>query len=674
MSHMKPGDGSCFNPEEPDSNRGLEFRSNMAVCEVDDYSVYSQLSDEELLQAAAERSLTDKHLPPNSDSSTASSSAPPTPAVPAQTNPNPRQRRPNRHLQYVPPSHPPCSEPPHIPNCANPPTSLFQFLYKGLKREFSPLQSLIMNGDVESLVDLVRQKSSSLMESNNEGWIALHEAAYYGQLQCVSVLVSAHPDSVNRGTLKNQTALLLAACRGNISCVAFLLKHGADPNIANTDRETPLYTASEHPNEAIVTLLLRFGAQVNRSCIQGTSALHEACRHGQPELCSVLLEAGADLQTRNIYGISPFFTAAQHGHVEVLHLLAKRGADINGQAVDGASPLFEACKNGHVSAVDALLSLKADPNRSMKSGLLPLHVAVQNNHSRIVSMLIPVTSRVRVRHSGISPLHIAAEKDRDDIMELLIESGLDVNAKLSKGRSRMYEDRRCTALYFSVYNGNLEATEMLLQAGANPNLDVFNPLLIAVRLGWMDMATLLLRYGADVNAQVSTQLSSFPSSILLSMESVPMLKLMLDNGCDARPCFHCPYGQKQHPAITPSRRPVEEMQNSSDAPTQHNIQFCEAVSSPALERISGPIISMLLDYVSHVHLCSRLLEVLGSRSDWMLIKLKACPPHPLMQLCRLKIRHLVGVQRLKLLHTLLLPVRLTRFLQYNVSPGLTCPR
>ncbi|XP_071323712.1 ankyrin repeat and SOCS box protein 2-like isoform X2 [Trachinotus anak] len=558
----------------------------MAVSEVDleDYTVYSQLSDEELLQIAVERSLTDIHLPPDSDQTTsaaaaaaaaASSSLAPTAlAAPTQTNPNLRQRHPDppKNLYYVPPSQPLPPDPPEVPNSANPPTALCQFLYQGFRRELSPLQALIINGDAEALMNLVRRRSSSLTDPDDEGWIALHEAAFYGQLQCVRILIRAHPDSVNRCNLRNQTALPLAAERGNVSCVDFLLKHGANPNIANKDRETPLLTACQHPNEAIVDLLLRSGAQVNHCCSQGLTALHEACRHGRPELCRMLLEAGANLQTKNIYGLQPFFIAAQHGHVDVIHLLAKKGADINGQAGDGASPLYEACKNGHVSAVEVLLSLRADTNRSTKSRLLPLHVAVQNNHIRIVSMLIPVTSRVRIRHSGISPLHIAAERNRDDILELLIESGFDINAKLSKERYRMYEDRRSTALYFSVYNGNLEAAEMLLKAGANPNLDVFNPLLIAVRLGWMDMATLLLRYGADVNAQISTQPSSFPSAILLTMECLPMLKLLLDNGCDVQACFNCPYGIKPHPATTRSCCPIEEMQVSGDEPPQRHIQ------------------------------------------------------------------------------------------------------
>ncbi|KAL7388113.1 hypothetical protein ABVT39_007366 [Epinephelus coioides] len=622
---------------------------------VDDYSVYSHLSDEELLQIAVERSLSDTHLPSGQSSSSSSAAAaaaaavaPPPCAAPTRTNPNPVQRHPG-----PPPPSQPC-----VQNSVNPPTGLFQFIYRGIRSEFSPLQSLIINGDVEALKDLVRRGSSCLTEPNDDGWIALHEAAYYGQLQCVIILVTAHPDSVNRCSLRNQTALRLAAGRGKVSCVDFLLKHGADPNIANKDQETPLFSACENPNEAIVDLLLKFGAQVNRCSTQGVSPLHEACRHGQVKICRTLLESGANLHTRNIYGIQAFFTAAQHGHVDALHLLAKKGADINGQAQDGATPLYEACKNGHFAAVEVLLSLKADANRSTKSGLLPLHVAVQNDHTRIVSLLIPVTSRVRIRTSGISPLHIAAENNSDDIMELLIESGFDVNTKLSEDRSKMYEDRRSTALYFCVYNGNLEAAEMLLEAGADPNLDVFNPLFIAVRLCRMDMAMLLLSYGANVNAQIATQPSSFPAAILLRMESPSMLKLLLDNGCDAQSCFDCPYGQKPHPVMA-SRRPIEEM------------QFCEAVSSPTFCHSAGPIISLMLDYVSHVHLCSQLQDVLRSCSDWMPIILKARPPHPLMQLCRLKIRRQVGVRRLKLLHTLPLPVRLIRFLHYDITCSFT---
>ena len=98
-------------------------------------------------------------------------------------------------------------------------------------------------------------------------------------------------------------------------------------------------------------------------------------------------------------------------------------------------------------------------------------------------MLIPVTSEDRIRQSGISPLHLAAQHDEDEILEVLIQAGYDVNSPLSLDHSQKYPDCRTTALYFSVTNGNLDAAEMLLEAGADPNQDTFQPLLVAVRQG-----------------------------------------------------------------------------------------------------------------------------------------------------------------------------------------------
>ena len=43
------------------------------------------------------------------------------------------------------------------------------------------------------------------------------------------------------------------------------------------------------------------------------------------------------------------------------------------------------------------------------------------------------------------------------------------------------------------------------------------------------------------------------------------------------------------------------------------------------------------------------------------------PPHPLMQLCRLRIRKILGAKRMKTLNALPLPNRLLRFLWYDVE-------
>lgn len=168
---------------------------------------------------------------------------------------------------------------------------------------------------------------------------------------------------------------------------------------------------------------------------------------------------------------------------------------------------------------------------------------------RIVSMLIPATSKARVRRCGISPLHLAAERNQDEILELLIESGFDVNAVLSEDRSTMYEDRRSTTLYFSVINNNIEATSMLLQAGANPNLDTFSSLLVALRQGCISTVTLLVEHGANVNAYIPTHPTTFPATVMFCMKYLTMLKYLMDNGCDALSCFSCLYGSNPHPPL-----------------------------------------------------------------------------------------------------------------------------
>ncbi|XP_010880749.2 ankyrin repeat and SOCS box protein 2 [Esox lucius] len=623
----------------------------------DDYSLYSALSDDELIQLAIERSFTEDRGYMNSIQSSQ--------AGYWQPNSQPNQFTNNRFITRIRDTSaamPLYDFPRRSSNPANPPPNLPNVHFP----DVSHLVSVIENGDVKTLKKIAICNPKSLLVANDDGWISLHEAAYYGQEECLKIILTVHPEMVNRCGTSNQTPLLLSAVCHHVNCVECLLAHGANPNIANKDGETPLFKVCSKPNIKIVDLLLRYGASVHKSCDAGLTPLHEAAGNDNVKICQMLLEAGAEPNATNIYGINSFFMAAQNGGVNVLSFLMVKGVDINWQASDGATPLYEASKNGHKEVVEMLLSKKADANKTTNNGLLPLHVAVQKGHFDIVSMLIPVTSKYRVKRTGISPLHLSAECNRDWILELLIEAGYDVNVQLSDDRSKMYADRRSTALYFAVANNNIEATKILLDAGANPNLDMLNPLLIAVRRGCIDMTVMLVEHGANMNASILTHPCSFPAGILLSMTNLHFLKFLMDNGCDARSCFDCTYGSKPHPPLEISRnRFLQLASNQDETPRKTCVQFCEAISEPTTSRWAGPIIDVLLDYVGHVKLCSRLIEHLDSYPDWAGIKLKAMPPHSLMQLCRLKIRQQVGNQRLRCINKLPLPDRLIEFLNYN---------
>lgn len=539
-----------------------------------------------------------------------------------------------------------------------------------LLRDVDPVVFAIRRGDVKAVNDLATSAPHSLLKENKDGWISLHDAAFCGQTECLKTLLRAHPGSVDKRTLQEQTALLLAVSCEHLSCVRCLLEAGADPDICSKNKETPLYKACELENVEMVSLLLSCGATVNQRCGQGWTALHEAVSRNNTEICEMLIRAGASINPPNTYSITPLIVAAQRGQMRALCYLIGKGADVNMYMCDGVTALHEASKNGHKESVAVLLAKNADANKPTNSGLLPLHVAAQYGHHEIVSLLVSVTSRARLRHCCISPLHLAAEHNRHTVAAVLLKTGVDVNATLAHSHSIQYADRRATALYFAIANDSTETAEVLLNAGASLSLDPVSPLLMAVRQGCVSTVSLLLERGADVNARMAANTTTFPAVVALCMNNLPLLKCLLDNGCDALSCFICTHGRAPHPTSggSPIRTGGNGLQNDNmlplncSEPPERALQFCEWISTSVMCKWAGPIIDLLLEHVGHVQLCSKLTEQLDSREEWLAVKRKSLSPRPLLHLCRLRIRTQMGRHRLKSLTSLPLPDRLIRYL------------
>uniref|UniRef100_A0A665WR29 Ankyrin repeat and SOCS box containing 2b n=1 Tax=Echeneis naucrates TaxID=173247 RepID=A0A665WR29_ECHNA len=536
------------------------------------------------------------------------------------------------------PAAPPAPPPP------DPPSAMTKFCYSEYLSQFrnaggkcnnalsrldiGPVVFAIRRGDVEAVNDLATSAPHSLLKENKDGWIPLHDAAYWGQAECLKALLRG---SVDKRTLQEQTALLLAVSGEHLSCVRCLLEAGADTDINSKNKETPLYKACELENVEMVNLILSYGATVNQRCGQGWTALHEAVSRNNTEICEILIRQMGAL----CYLIGKG-TYAQHAptfHTSELHQI-----------------------------VAELLTKNADANKTTNSGLLPLHILTVNSLPtfavmffintaifvlRVVSLLVSVTSRARLRHSWVSPLHLAAEHNRHTVAAVLLKTGADVNATLAHNHAIQYADHRATALYFAIANGSTEAAEVLLNAGASVSLDPVSPLLMAVRQGCISTVPLLLERGADVDARIPSFPTTFPGVIALCMNNLPLLKCLLNNGCDALSCFVCAYGNAPHPASGGSRVRT----------------FCEWISSPALCKWAGPIIDLLLEYVGHVQLCTKLTELLDSQEQWLAIKKKSVLPRSLQHLCRLSIRTQMGRRRLNSLTSLPLPDRVIQYLR-----------
>lgn len=165
-----------------------------------------------------------------------------------------------------------------------------------------------------------------------------------------------------------------------------------------------------------------------------------------------------------------------------------------------ANDLFDAVRANDVTRVERLLQSGADPNRrSSYDG--PLHVAARLGSPEMLLALIESGAGVELQgYAGMRPLHAAALADQEKAVAVLLDHGAKVDALDNVGRTPLMT-------FLSAEAGNSATLRMLLNAGANPNLEDgagrLHALDYAALHGRADLAELLIAAGADVNARDS---------------------------------------------------------------------------------------------------------------------------------------------------------------------------
>ncbi|KAH0616560.1 hypothetical protein JD844_027756 [Phrynosoma platyrhinos] len=440
------------------------------------------------------------------------------------------------------------------------------------------LVAAIREGQVYDLQKYVKCKYA-LDEADEKGWFPIHEAAAQPIQQILEVIL----DAVKQGS------------------------------------------------HEIASALIEYNCTVNQPCVKRWSAMHEAAKQGQNDIVALLLKNGGNVHLKDGYGVTPLGVAAEYGQCDVLEHLIHKGGDVHATADDGSSILFEAAGGGNPDCIALLLEYGGSGNLPNKAGHLPIHRAAYEGHYLALKYLIPVTSKTAIQKSGQSPMHSAAEGQNPQCLELLIENDFDVNAMLAEHISQSYDDERKTALYFAVSNNDILSTEILLQAGADPNKDPLNCLLVAVRAGNHEIVRLLLSYGANVNCYFNlVNDTHFPSAIQYALNDEIMLRMLLNHGYKVDLCFDCMHGDVFGNSFVWST--LEE-------------DFCDFITVPWMKHLVGRLIRIFIDYMDYVPLCTKLKFALESQKEWTEIREILENPRPLKHLCRLKIRKYIGLER-----------------------------
>lgn len=313
-------------------------------------------------------------------------------------------------------------------------------------------------GDRDALRSILAQGGTSDLSA------LLPPAVQREDLETTGILLEhgANPNLVKEG---EESALCLAADRGNRAMVQLLLERGADPNCEGLDGHLPLAVACRQGHLEIAELLTAHGASVNPSG-QVTMPLRSALLTQKPEMVRFLLTQGADVNQQDEMGL-PLLTIALKDLPSVVPDLLHRGAMVNPRAAMEPSYLNS---RGRLPTQPLMAALWYAPR--YEQTLLKAGATLGSDRDLI--------------------LVAAANQGRLDLLPKLLAYGANINGADIDGE---------TALTQAIVHCP-EAVSMLLEKGAAPNVVTRaqrTPLQLAALMGNPDATHLLLARHVDVN-------------------------------------------------------------------------------------------------------------------------------------------------------------------------------
>ena len=371
--------------------------------------------------------------------------------------------------------------------------------------------------------------------------------------RCVVVIGAVWIAATQVAAAAEPALLLDAAERGDRAAAMQLLAKGANPNTPGPDGTTALMWAASNDDLELVRALIKAGANVTLKNQFGTSALTEAAIIGSAPVIEALLKAGADPNTKNPEGETPLMAVARAGKVDAATRLLEAGADVNAKEEwGGQTALMWAAAQSQAEMVKLLASKGADlnargvirqwerkviteprPKDMNKGGFTPLLYAAREGCVECARHLVAAgADRDLEDPERITPLNMALLNLHFEFAALMIKAGADVDKWDLFGRSPLYMAADVSSL---PTKGNgamavipsvdavtaLDVAKMLLDAGANPNLQLkrrppyrdvpqdrggdtilaqgATPLLRAARAGDAPFVDLLLKHKALVD-------------------------------------------------------------------------------------------------------------------------------------------------------------------------------
>ncbi|XP_004538261.2 ankycorbin isoform X1 [Maylandia zebra] len=266
---------------------------------------------------------------------------------------------------------------------------------------------------MKSLKAKFRKTDTNEWNKNDERLLA---AVEHGEVEKVSSLLAKKGANPVKLDSEGKSALHVAAARGQIDCLSFILAHGADLSVTDAAGFSPLHLAAKNNHTECCRKLIQSKCPIDAVDGSGKTALHHAAASGNIQIVQLLCELKSPINLKDTDGLTSLLLAAKHSHAEVCSTLLDFGSEINTSDNSGRTALMLATESNAVSVVEVLVQRGADLSAVDAEGHEVLHYAKVSGSSETKTALSAALNKHQVSDtkSPKSPQHDQVAKISDE--------------------------------------------------------------------------------------------------------------------------------------------------------------------------------------------------------------------------------------------------------------------
>jgi ankyrin repeat protein len=281
----------------------------------------------------------------------------------------------------------------------------------------------------------------------------IHEAASKGDLETLKRLIEESPLLSSCVTSKEQNTPLHIACmRNQLEIVQYLVEKNVDANALNKSLCTPLHLACSKGYMPIVEELVTKGnADITQRDGQGNGPFQLCVKFNRFELADYLMAVGSniDVNSKTEGSKTLLHICGELGNLEAIKYLVERyGSKLNYNMKDnhGKHFLFCVLKGKNIEIIRYLAANVPEVKFNVimqERGRNLIHQAVEENALPMIKVIHDVKPHLfdamvneKDKVKNQSPLHFAVQNNNLEIVSILVQWGANTNIQDSDGNTR----------------------------------------------------------------------------------------------------------------------------------------------------------------------------------------------------------------------------------------------